>query len=376
MSIRPGVIIGNVWYPESNVQAFSTSITVPIYDFCTLEDLFDPTSSYVINLLNTPKEFKVVNFGLNIQSIEGDYIDLETGWARTHDFKYNGLSARWRHIELTKNVWNWDTLDVFVNYNLNLQRKIIHTLFGTPLWAAARPTPGDNYYGTGAASEPANLVDWINMCQQVATRYKGKITHYEIWNEPQDINYFSGDMPALISLIVAASQTIKTIDSKAKIISPGITELQTTGVGRQYLQNLLQSSEVLNAIDYIGCHLYPATYPKIADIALSSKFIKNLGYTKPIINTEFSCIHPGIANIAPAAKELVIARLLLIALAGDFLASIWYTGTPPQDLTLSKEDYIVFKKVVKLLSSAPISVINVLKDGRIATIIGNDRYIF
>lgn len=376
MSIKPGVIIGGVWYPNSAIEALSVNFKAPSYDFCALDDLFDPNSLYVTNLLHTPKTFDIQDYGLNIKYLEEDYIDLGTGWARTHDFLHDGLSTMWRHLELIKGVWKWNTLDTFVDYNLNLRRTVIYTLFGTPSWAAARLTPGYTYYGAGAASEPSDISDWINMCQQVATRYKGKISYYEIWNEPQDKNFFSGNLEALATLTIAASQTIKAIDPEAKIVSSGITEFQPTGVGRQYLQNLLKSPGLSTAIDCIGCHIYPVSYPLIFDIALTSKFIESLNYNKPVINTEFSCIHPGIALIPDTTKELVIARLLLIAHASNFLASIWYTGTVPQDLALSKEDYAVFKKVVKLLSSAPISVINVLKDGRIATIIGNDRYIF
>ena len=52
----------------------------------------------------------------------------------------------------------------------------------------------------GAPAEPKDVKDWINYLQTVATRYRGKIFNYEIWNEPNDPQYFSGTIPKLVQL--------------------------------------------------------------------------------------------------------------------------------------------------------------------------------
>ncbi len=53
----------------------------------------------------------------------------------------------------------------------------------TPEWAAQRIDPVNFYYDGGTASDVEQLSYWRDWVRAVATRYKGQITSYQIWNE-------------------------------------------------------------------------------------------------------------------------------------------------------------------------------------------------
>jgi hypothetical protein len=101
--------------------------------------------------------------------------------------------------------------------------ELIYTLGQTPTWASARPTE-KSPYGPGSFAEPARLSDWEDYVRAVATRYRGRIRYYEIWNEPNALHpqesFFTGTNTELVRLSESAYQTIKEVDPNALVLSP------------------------------------------------------------------------------------------------------------------------------------------------------------
>ena len=54
-----------------------------------------------------------------------------------------------------------------------------------------RPFKPHTYYGGGTASEPKKLSYGPRWVREVATRYKGRITSYQIWNEANLASFFA-----------------------------------------------------------------------------------------------------------------------------------------------------------------------------------------
>ncbi len=57
----------------------------------------------------------------------------------------------------------------------------------------------------------------------VATRYKGVIHSYEIWNEPNLKGTFTGDTKAMLELSRSAYQVLKSVDPTIIVVSPAAT---------------------------------------------------------------------------------------------------------------------------------------------------------
>lgn len=58
----------------------------------------------------------------------------------------------------------------------------------------------------------------------VATRYRGRIRYWEIWNEPNDPNFLSGSQETLVAMAAEAYGILKAIDPANVVVSPGFVD--------------------------------------------------------------------------------------------------------------------------------------------------------
>jgi hypothetical protein len=98
-------------------------------------------------------------------------------------------------------TWNWSNFDACANAVLTNQPgcKILYTLGQTPVWAALN-TNTSSGEGPGATSEPRDMNDWSNYVRSVGLRYKGMIQYYEIWNEADAPNFYSGAISNMLTM--------------------------------------------------------------------------------------------------------------------------------------------------------------------------------
>ncbi len=159
--------------------------------------------------------------------------------------------ATWPFLEPQKGHWELGDLDRMITEAQTHKVNVLLVLAHSPKWASARPTEASGY-GLGFAAEPIDINDWRNYVRTVATRYKGKVAAYQIWNEPSDTNHFSGTLQQLVALTCDAYKTVKAIDPAAKVVSAG-----SAGGGRhiQYLNDFLAAGGA-KCIDVVAHHFY------------------------------------------------------------------------------------------------------------------------
>jgi len=129
----------------------------------------------------------------------------------------------WRDIEgEAKGVFDWSHPDHIV-YTANLYGglDILARVDRQPEWS------GGMYPQNGP---PDNLQDYLDFLFAFASRYKGRIRAYEIWNEPNLAREWGGHAPnaaEYVNMLRAAYRTIKRADPNAMIISAGLTPTGT-----------------------------------------------------------------------------------------------------------------------------------------------------
>jgi hypothetical protein len=164
----------------------------------------------------------------------------------------------WPLLEPTKGVWDWTRMDDLVNRAVASNVQVLFTMALTPTWASARPNESNAYSvndssAMGWAAEASNIADWTNYVTKVATRYKGKIHYYEMWNEPNNnlmpLSFFSGTYAKLAQLCFEAFRAIKAIDPTATVIGPSVV------ANSAYLDNFLAAGG-LGTFDKVGYHFY------------------------------------------------------------------------------------------------------------------------
>lgn len=194
-------------------------------------------------------------FGVNLLRFPGNHRlpGAYVGAWRTFD-------AVWSKVEPTRGQWAFAKVDADVADAT--QRGVdLDLILGTsPTWASARPEESAyKWQPPGIRAEAANLADWTNYVQTVATRYKGRVHTYELWNEPNLSGGYSGDVEHLVSLCRAAYQTLKMVDPTITVISPGFSPYSNPGsppdASQAYIAKFL-SMGGKDTFDVLGYHFY------------------------------------------------------------------------------------------------------------------------
>jgi Glycosyl hydrolases family 39 len=190
----------------------------------------------------------------------------------------------WPDIESSKGRWNFENLDKYVALAEEHHVEVLLTLAFSPHWASTRAD--DKGYGPpGAAAEPKDIADWQNYVRTVATRYKGRIHNYEIWNEPNLKGYYSGSAAQLVQLALVAYKTLKQIDPTIVVSSPPPTGANSLSWFDEYLK-----AGGGKYADVIGYHLYVNPEPPEEMVPLIEQvkqIMRNDGVgDKPLWDTE------------------------------------------------------------------------------------------
>lgn len=169
----------------------------------------------------------------------------------------------WYNVNPAPGVFVWDELDAWVDAaEANGVRMIVYVLAGTPAWAARYPADETHpWMPAGSSSLPWDMKFWDEYVRQVATRYKGRITHYQVWNEPQDRLYYSfSSFNPLAGMAARAGGVLHQVDPNALVVAPPVM-FRSFGLNRAY--KILQAfADAGWPCDIYSSHVYPEVgYP-------------------------------------------------------------------------------------------------------------------
>src|SRR5574341_201471 len=103
--------------------------------------------------------------------------DAGIGWMR-QQFPWDNIEPvqKGRYIDRVVGVDTWEKYDAIVDLAEEYGPRLIVRLDTSPPWAR----PGNEW----PATPPENLDDYGDYVEAVARRYRGRVEHYQIWNEP------------------------------------------------------------------------------------------------------------------------------------------------------------------------------------------------
>ncbi|MEF8728836.1 MAG: endo-1,4-beta-xylanase [Accumulibacter sp.] len=261
-------------------------------------------------------------------------------------------------IEPAKGAWQFQRLDRAVALAQQNGVDLLYTFGFTPRWASARPNEpcawGNSTFGCSA--EPRDLADWENYVRTVVRRYKGRIRHYEIWNEPAFTEieetiqkngiakFFSGSAIRLAEMGKIAYRVVKEEDPRATVVSPSAV---TGELGIRRLEAYLAAGGA-KTFDVVGFHFYTTPPEELISIHRSLRtMLKKCGHANtPIWNTEMGYVFErpalgikpvdtvkSIEDILPARLGAAyVARALLLSAAVGMKRVYWFdweTEKPP-----------------------------------------------
>jgi len=251
--------------------------------------------------------------------------------------------VRWTDLEPSRNGWRFADFDRMVALGRDHRVEMLYTLGQTPAWASSRPDE-KFVYGLGAGSAPADMLDFGRYVEAVATRYKGAIAAYQVWNEPKiaagkpcgGVVFFCGSQDELVSLTRSARAALKRADPAARLIGPSFAGGLA---GVRHLDQYLEAGAA-PLLDAVSFHLYLAqpeegfAVLRAIRAALARNGVPNL----PIWNTEVGYLIQNDDNtvasqqpggvfskvLTPRDGAAYLARTMLVSAAGGVERVHWY----------------------------------------------------
>ncbi|HRU54622.1 MAG TPA: cellulase family glycosylhydrolase [Candidatus Sumerlaeia bacterium] len=165
-----------------------------------------------------------------------------------------------------------------------------------------------------------------NFCYAAAARYKTSVYYWEIWNEPNLLQFW-GRAPSAIDytlLVKVAAARIREANPDA-VIAGGVT----SGIDKTYLEICFQNG-LLDAVDVVTIHPYRFTKPESVNTeyaALRSIMAKYTSRSVPLWSGEWgynTCSHQ--MSVKSQAKAL--SRMMVNNLSQDIGLSIWFSTHP------------------------------------------------
>jgi len=297
--------------------AFALCVTIP----STAQEHLRPSATAI------PKAF----FGLHIHkgATTTPWPSIPFGSLRLWD-----CYCTWADIEPQKGKWNFNLLDKFIDLAEQHGVDILLPIGMPPPWASARPNePPD--FRKGSAAEPRNMEDWDDYVRTLGTRYKGRVRYWELWNEPNLKQFYTGDPQHLVAIEKDAYGILTRLDASNRLVSPSPTGDYT---GPSWLDSFLASGGGSFA-NIIGFHLYVTPKAPEAMVPLIQKVQKvlvshQLLAYKPIWDTETGWfIHSDVkpvqgTSIFPVVEAdnaaAYVIRTYVLAWAAGVQRLFWY----------------------------------------------------
>jgi polysaccharide biosynthesis protein PslG len=147
-------------------------------------------------------------------------------------------TAKGDYVDPTYGGSTWSKFDDIVDRAQALGLQVVLRLDTSPRWALPPGAPD----GLGP---PIRYTDYWDFVEAVATRYRGRVLAYQVWNEPNLSIEWGGRAPSAADyarLLAGASERIKRADPNALVLmaalAPTLTEDASARNDLLYLQEL------------------------------------------------------------------------------------------------------------------------------------------
>lgn len=251
--------------------------------------------------------------------------------------RINRWEIRWDRVEPSRGTFDYTADDAAVQQSLAAGLQVLGILIGTPAWAghAGNGVPRGLTRGVG---DPRNV--WAQYVRATVTHYRGQVSDWEVWNEPDVPAFWRGTPDQYARLLVVAYRVIKAADPAAQVLVGGMVVPDLAFLGR-VLSDTQQVAP--RPFDAIAWHAYgpaPLLYTNLLHLR-ALLHADHLGPT-PIWVTEdgFPASNP---NGAPRQAAYVLqsiafalaggaARVLVYRASDDTSGKLWglldATGAP------------------------------------------------
>ncbi len=199
-------------------------------------------------------QIKKSRLGLGFEKLDRKAFDPEKAYDKVAALgvKWIRIQSGWQRTEQEKGVYHFAWLDDIVD---NLLRRGLQPWICLAYGNGLYTDSARKVYGA-AGCPPINTAEektaWFNYVSALTKRYKGKVSLYEVWNEPDGIWCWKHGVNASEygQFVIDTAKAIKNGDSEAKVVG-GVT----SGDDLSFMYQMFQTGAGAY-IDYFSYHAY------------------------------------------------------------------------------------------------------------------------
>ncbi len=209
--------------------------------------------------------------------------------------------------------YNWTELDKWLALAKKNKVDVLYTFGRVPGWAN-----GDK----GQTVPPTDIADWDAFVRAIAQHAKGKIKFWEVWNEPNEPKFWTGDIPTLVTMAQHAKQIIRSVDPDSIVLTPSATWTSTSPA--QWFDQYFAAGGGQYA-DAIAFHGYVGPSPEgiVSDLRQIWSVAAKHSVNKPVWNTEGSWgIDAKLSD--PISQANFLARYYILQVSQGVQRFYWY----------------------------------------------------
>ena len=160
-------------------------------------------------------------------------------------FGFARIDLTWNVIEPQPGAYRWDLVDPVVQDAESHDIRLLGILGFCPPWASS---------GSDAFYPPRSVKEWQGFVSAIVGRYRGRIRHWIMWNEPNSNTFFHGSVEQFIrQVLIPGAEAARAADPECKIVGPDLAHL-TGAHWDTWLDRIL--AEAGPHLDVISHHCY------------------------------------------------------------------------------------------------------------------------
>jgi hypothetical protein len=150
----------------------------------------------------------------------------------------------WSTIERSKGEYDWAFWDMLVDEAARYHITLIPYVCYTPEWAAS----GANDAWKQPPKDPKSFGDFMFL---IASRYRGRVPAWELWNEPDIDSFWLGNTQQFADMIRSGADGVRRGDPAAAIVLGGMSQGDAA-----FFRDLVERHRLLEIVDVVNVHRY------------------------------------------------------------------------------------------------------------------------
>jgi hypothetical protein len=226
-----------------------------------------PIGAHSMLQLNSPYSFKQAMFaeaaGMHASAIRLDVAPYQVFPDQSMQPEFAGLD---------------EVMALSEQYHL----RVVADLFTVPTWMANCQAPTDPFHMTRCGTD--DLADYRAVIALIVAHADPVIRDWEIWNEPDIGEFFTGTAAQYALMLRTAHDAIKAIDPRANVLLGGISST----MGMTWLASVFTApgADAAHTFDVANIHERGRLDALAPDLAVWKHFLAGYGFTGPLWVTE------------------------------------------------------------------------------------------